>query len=281
MVKIRDIYIEGIKILEKNNIETPKTDARVILEFVLGAKSGTLPLYLENDGEELKEKYFKLISKRAGHMPCSYITNKREFMALDFYVEEGVLIPRVETENLCEYVIDKIKSENREVKVADICSGSGCIGLSIAKYCKNAKVSLFDVSDTAIKVSKINKENLKAENAQIIKKDILKEEIDDEFDFIVSNPPYIPSCDIDTLMEEVRDYEPKIALTDGRDGMTFYKRLCEIAKKSLSKNGKLAVEIGINMHNDVNDILKKYGKTEIICDDFGIERIVVLEKGCF
>ena len=280
MVKIRDIYIEGIKILEENDIETPKTDARVILEYVLGAKRGTLPLYLEESAEEIKEKYFTLIKKRAEHMPCSYITNKREFMALDFYVEEGVLIPRPETENLCEYVIDKIKKENKKLRVADICSGSGCIGLSVAKYCKNAEVKLFDISDIAIRVSEINKRNMCTANADIIKKDILNEEIEGEFDFIISNPPYIPSSDIEGLMEEVRDYEPKIALTDGHDGMTFYKRLCEIAKKCLSKNGVMAVEIGIKMKNDVKNRLEKYGKTEIICDDFGIERIVVLKKGC-
>ncbi len=279
MVKVKDIYLEGIKILEKNEIETPKTDARVIMEYVLNVKNGMLPLYLEKNAENIKEKYFELIEKRANHTPCSYITNKKEFMALDFFVKEGVLIPRPETENLCEYAIEKIKKEKRNVMVADICSGSGCIGLSIAKYCKNAHVTLFEISDVAIEVSEINKENLKIESAKIVKKDILNEEIEESFDFIFSNPPYIPVEDIPILMEEVRDYEPKIALTDGCDGMTFYKRLSEIASKRLKKGGIMAVEIGINMHNDVENIFKKYGETEVIKDDFGIERIIVLKKG--
>lgn len=279
MVKVKDIYLEGIKILEKNEIETPKTDARVIMEYVLNVKNGMLPLYLEENAENIKEKYFELIEKRANHTPCSYITNKKEFMALDFFVKEGVLIPRPETENLCEYAIEKIKKEKRNVMVADICSGSGCIGLSIAKYCKNAYVTLFEISDVAIEVSEINKENLKIESAKIVKKDILNEEIEESFDFIFSNPPYIPVEDIPILMEEVRDYEPKIALTDGCDGMTFYKRLSEIASKRLKKGGIMAVEIGINMHNDVENIFKKYGETEVIKDDFGIERIIVLKKG--
>lgn len=279
MVKIKDVYLEGIKILEKKEIETPKTDARVIMEYVLNVKNGMLPLYLEENAEDIKEKYFELIEKRANHTPCAYITNKKEFMALDFFVKDGVLIPRPETENLCEYAIEKIKKENRKVTVADICSGSGCIGLSIAKYCKNVHVTLFEISDIAIEVSEINKENLKIENAKIVKKDILNEEIEENFDFIFSNPPYIPVEDIPILMEEVRDYEPKIALTDGCDGMTFYKRLSEIANKRLKKGGIMAVEIGINMHNDVESIFKKYGETEVIKDDFGIERIIVLKKG--
>lgn len=279
MVKIKEIYLEGIKILEKNEIETPKTDARVILEHLLGVNNGMLPLYFDNDGEEIKEKYFRLINKRAEHTPCSYITNKKEFMALDFFVNEGVLIPRPETENLCEYAIENINSQKRKVKVADICSGSGCIGLSIAKYCKNSEVFLFDVSDVAVQVAQINKKNLNIDNAKIFKKDILKEEIEEKFDFIFSNPPYIPLEDIPTLMEEVKDFEPKIALTDGKDGLTFYKVLANTACKNLSQGGILAVEIGINMHNDVKNIFKKYGETEIIKDDFGIERIVVLKKG--
>lgn len=278
MVKIKDVYLEGIKILTENEIETPKTDARVILEYVLNVKRGMLPLYYEENGEKFKDKYFDFIKKRANHTPCSYITKNKEFMGLDFYVEEGVLIPRPETENLCEYGIEKIKGKNRNVKVADICSGSGCIGLSVAKYCKNADVTLFEISDKAIEVSEKNRENLDLKNAKIIKKDILKEEIDGEFDFIFSNPPYIPSCDIPILMEEVRDFEPKIALTDGKDGLTFYKKLAEIADGHLKNGGLLAVEIGINMHNDVEKILKKYGETEIIKDDFGIERIVTLKK---
>lgn len=278
MVKIKEVFLDGIKILTENDIETPKIDARVILEYVLNIKSGMLPLYYDNDGENIREKYIELIKKRAKHTPCSYITKNKEFMGLDFFVEEGVLIPRPETENLCEYAIEKIKCEKRNVKVADICSGSGAIGLSIAKYCENVDVNLFEISDKAIEVSEKNRETLEVSNVKIVKKDILNEKIEGEFDFIFSNPPYIPSCDIPVLMEEVRDFEPKIALTDGKDGMTFYKKLAEISEKSLKKNGILAVEIGINMHNDVEKIFEKYGKTEIIKDDFGIERIVSLKK---
>ena len=281
MVKIKELYQKGIKILEENEIETPKTDARVILEYVLGVESGKLPLYYEKEALlKIQNTYFNLIEKRKNHMPCSYITGKKEFMSLDFFVSDGVLIPRNETENLCEYCIEKINNMKiNTVKVADICSGSGCIGLSIAHYCKNSDVELFELSDDAIEISKKNKESLFIKNADIYKMDILKEKPDTLYDVIISNPPYIPIEDIEYLMEEVRDYEPHIALTDGGDGIKFYKRLAEISEYNLKPGGFMAVEVGINMYRDVKNIFDNYGKTEIIYDDFGIERIVVLQKG--
>ncbi len=277
MVKIKDLYKEGLEILEKSEIETPKTDARVILEYILKTDSGKLPLYYnEEASSDIRDNYLSLIDKRKNHMPCSYITKTKEFMSLLFKVEEGVLIPRPETENLCEYAIKRIGENN--FKVADICCGSGCIGLSVGKYCKNISADLFDISDSCIKISEENKNNLGVENVSVIKKDILTEELSKVYDVILSNPPYIPKEDIPYLMEEVRDYEPKGALTDNEDGYVFYKRLAFLSEKYLKKGGFMAVEVGINMYSEVEKIFAKYGKTEIIYDDFGIERIVVLNK---
>ncbi len=278
MVKIKDLYKTGIDILLKNSIESPKTDARVILEYVLKIDSGKLPLYYnEEASSDIKENYLSLIEKRKNHMPCAYITGKKEFMSLSFFVEEGVLIPRCETENLCEYAIERIG--DKKLSVADICTGSGCIGLSVMKYCKNISADLFDISDIALKAAEENRKNLGLKDAFIKKKDILNEELEKEYDVILSNPPYIPVEDIPTLMEEVRDYEPKLALTDNNDGYLFYKRLAELSEKYLKNGGFMAVEVGINMFLKVENIFRKYGKTEIIYDDFGIERIVVLNKG--
>ena len=277
MVKIKDLYKEGIKILEENEIETPKTDARVILEYVLKTDSGKLPLYYKEEASSLiREEYLSLIEKRKNHMPCSYITKTKEFMSLLFKVDEGVLIPRCETENLCEYAINRI-GEN-SFKVADICTGSGCIGLSVKNYCKNISADLFDISDFCVKIAEENRENLDLKDVRVIKKDILNEELLGVYDVILSNPPYIPKQDIPFLMEEVRDYEPECALTDNDDGYIFYKRLAFLSEKYLKKGGFMAVEVGINMYSEVEKIFGKYGKTEIIYDDFGIERIVVLNK---
>ncbi len=277
MVIIKDLFKKGLEILENGGIELPKTDARVILEFVLKIDSGKLPLYYNEEASSLmEEKYLSLINDRKKHKPLSYITGSKEFMSLSFYVEEGVLIPRPETENLCEYAIKRIG--NGKVRLADICCGSGCIGLSVKKYCKNISADLFDISDSCINVSEKNAEKLEIKDISVAKKDILSEELDGIYDVILSNPPYIPASDIPYLMEDVRDYEPKIALTDDEDGYVFYKRLALLSEKYLKKGGFMAVEVGINMFKDVEDIFSKYGTTEIIYDDFGIERIVVLNK---
>ncbi len=247
------------------------------MEYILKIDSGKLPLYYnEEASSDIRENYLSLIKKRKNHMPCSYITKTKEFMSLLFKVDEGVLIPRCETENLCEYAIKRIGENN--FKVADICCGSGCIGLSVKNYCKNISADLFDISDCCIKISDENLKNFGFKDVSVIKKDILNEELSEIYDVILSNPPYIPKTDIPYLMEEVRDYEPKSALTDDEDGYVFYKRLAFLSEKYLKKGGFMAVEVGINMFGEVVKIFEKCGKTEIIYDDFGIERIVVLNK---
>lgn len=257
--------------------ESPKIDARAILEFLLQIEFGKLPLYLGDSAENIKEEYFRLILERKKGKPLSYITGKKEFFSRNFHVREGVLIPRPETENLVSAVLDRLPKES--VAVADLCSGSGCIGITLALESKNP-VDLFELSSDAIAVSKENAEMLGA-NVNIFKKDILTEGLPKKYDVIVSNPPYIPLSDMCYLMTDVVDYEPEMALTDGGDGLLFYRRLVALAKEYLSEGGILAVEIGINQHLLVAEIMKPLGKPEIITDYFGVERVVLSKKGVF
>ena len=255
--------------------ESPKIEARAILEFLLKIEFGKLPLYLGESADGIKEDYFRLITERKEGKPLSYITGKKEFFSRNFHVREGVLIPRPETENLVSAVLERLPKE--PVLIADICSGSGCIGITLALESKNS-VDLYELSSEAIAVSKENIEALGAD-AAVYQKDILKEELPKKYDVIVSNPPYIPVSDMQYLMTDVVDYEPEMALTDGGDGLLFYRRLAFLAEEFLSEGGILAVEIGINQHLLVADILKSLGNPEIISDYFGVERVVLVKKG--
>ena len=265
---VRELYELGLNMLES-------VDVRAILEDTLNIEFGKLILHFEDlVSEKDIDTCVKNFEKRYKNMPLSYITNKKEFYSFSFYVKEGVLIPRPETENLVTAVLENLP-DKKDIKIADLCSGSGCIGITLALK-TGMPVSLFEISDEAIEVSKINCDKLSAKNIKITKKNILAEELDECFDVIVSNPPYIPITDMDGIMPEVRDYEPRIALTDNSDGFVFYKRIAELSKKYLKEGGILAVEVGINQHNEVKQIFSEmYENIEIIKDYFGIERVVL------
>lgn len=219
--------------------------------------------------------------------PVQYITEKAEFMSLDFSVCPGILIPRSDTEVLVETCIDIINDltnhKQKTIKVLDLCCGSGCIGLSIADYCTDTDVTLCDISDTAIKVTQKNAENLSlTERTKVLRFDvlnddfnILNEDISPSYDIIVSNPPYIETEEIQKLDSNVRDFEPHLALDGGIDGLIFYKKIAETA--NLSDGGYLAFEIGYNQGKAVFDIMKHHGYTDIkiIKDIENRDRVVI------
>ena len=170
------------------------------------------------------------------NMPVRYILGEVDFMGLDFYIEEGVLIPRSDTEVLVEEVL-KIIDKDKELKVCDLCSGSGAIGISLAHYRKNIMVDLIDFYEKPEKISKKNIVRNNLENkVKFIKSDLLKEPIKElkKYDIIVSNPPYIKEDVIDTLMNDVKNYEPRTALSGGHSGLIFYERIVYILKKVIS-----------------------------------------------
>ena len=273
---VRELYEKGIVYL--TDTESPKTDARAILEHLLGVEFGKLPLCYNDSAEEIEAVYFSLLQERKNCKPLSYITGKKEFFSREFAVREGVLIPRPETENLVSAVLERLPEY--PVRIADVCSGSGCIGITLSLESGNT-CDLYELSLEAISVSGENAEKFGADRVRIYQKDILKESLEETYDVIVSNPPYIPLSDMSLLMSDVMDYEPKMALTDGGDGLVFYKRLMELARDFLCDGGILAVEVGINQHELVADIFKPLGGAEIITDYFGVERVVLVKKGVF
>lgn len=273
---VKELYETGLRLLA--GTESPKTDARAILEHLLTLDFGKLPLYYEQSADSVAEAFFSAIEQRKKAMPLSYITGKKEFFSRNFQITEGVLVPRPETENLVEAVLEAKLPPNP--LIADVCSGSGCIGITLALE-RGCSVDLYELSPTAIAVSKQNIAALGAKNVTVYEADILKNPLNNQYDAIASNPPYIPAEDMDLLMPDVLHYEPKMALTDGGDGLLFYRRLKELAQDHLKDGGLLAAEVGINQHLLVADIFSSLGTPEIFKDYFGIERVVTVRKGVF
>lgn len=277
---IRDIIINYSKKLEHIS-DTPRLDVEILLEKALG---GVDNLYIRlNLNKELtkdQEILFNcFMEDRLKGRPIAYIVENREFMGLDFYVKEGVLIPRPDTETLVEELIDICKSKEN-LHILDIGTGSGAITISLAKYLPTSMVKSLDISDIPLEVGKQNAiTNGVSERIEFIKSDLFNsiENTDMKFDVIVSNPPYIPKCDIDTLHTQVKDYEPYNALEGGEDGLDFYRKITAQSKKYIKENGILAYEVGHDQAKDVAEIMVNNGYTNIYTkkDLQGIDRVVI------
>ena len=278
--KIGELLIDGNKILKEANIDTYILDTQLLLGKVLGKDKLHLITNKEEEVSKFKEReFYSLIEKRKNKMPISYILKTTEFMGLDLHVEEGVLIPRGDTEILVEETL-KFMDEDKEYEVCDLCCGSGAIGISIAHFRENTKVDLIDYYDVPEKVIKRNIVKQKLSNrAKFIKSDLLNEVINQQkkYDILVSNPPYIKEEVIDTLMEDVKDYEPHTALSGGNDGLDFYRRIVDDSDKILKENGILAFEIGHDQGEEVSNLMieKGYKNVRVVKDLAGLDRVVI------
>lgn len=215
-----------------------------------------------------------IVGRRNSGEPLQYILGETEFMGMKFKVNELILIPRQDTETLVETVIEKIG--DTRVRVLDIGTGSGCVGISIAKHCKNAEVTLLDYSDPILEIAKENAE-LNGVNVKIERCDILEEIPNGKYDVVVSNPPYIETDTIFSLDNIVTSYEPVEALDGGFDGLMFYQRIVEeLADDILEENGFIAFEIGYNQGESVSEILDEaeFSGIKVIKDPCGNDRVV-------
>ncbi|PSM56836.1 peptide chain release factor N(5)-glutamine methyltransferase [Clostridium diolis] len=277
---IEELIKTGTFTLKENGIDTARLDAELLLGNIIEKDRVYLITHKEDEvSKEDAEKYFDLIEKRRNKMPVKYILNKCEFMGIEFYVEEGVLIPRGDTEILVDEVL-KIIEENQEMQICDLCSGSGAVGISLAHFRQNIKVDLIDYYPIPEKVSLINIEKNKLEDRVFfIKSDLLEESIKNNkiYDIIVSNPPYIEACEIGKLMEDVKNYEPHTALNGGNDGLDFYRKIIDQSQYTLRESGILAFEIGYNQGEAVKLLMENNGFTNVkIVKDFAsLDRVVV------
>lgn len=279
---IKNLLIKASDMLKDLDYTDPDREAILILSKLI--KKDTSYIYINLDKtleKELENKYLDYIEKRSKGYPFHYLFKEKGFLDFDLYVDEGVLIPRPETEHLVNKAIEIINKfyKDEKVKVIDLCSGSGVIGISIAKNIENSCVLGLDLEDRAIEISNINKNRLGLENIEFIKSDLFSEIEDKDItvDIIISNPPYIKTEELDSLQKDVKLYEPKIALDGGEDGLIFYR---EISKKSINffnKKGVLMYEIGYNQGEDVKEILieNNFYDVEILKDIQGHDRVVL------
>lgn len=252
---IKELFLMGRSILRDAKIESYALDSRIIIEHCLGITPTQVFTSEVEVSKEDEERYLSLINERKNGRPIAYMIGKKEFYGRDFIVKEGVLIPRPDSEILVEKVLEILNSNKEYSSICDLCSGTGAVGISIQKNNDYVNCTYIDKYDIPLKVTEENiyLYDLK-DRSYIVKSDLLEFFIKNELelDGIVSNPPYIKKKDIDTLMKDVRDYEPHEALDGGEDGLDYYRKICEQAKDVLVENGFIAFEIP---HNKAFDIM--------------------------
>ena len=277
-MKLKEAIEKGTIDLKVEDIESPKLKARMLMQFILNKPRQYM---IVNDMQELstqeEKEYFAGIQKLRNHIPIEHITHQKEFMKLNFFVNEDVLIPRQDTETLVEEVIDIAKKINAK-NILDLCTGSGAIAVSLAKYIEESKITAIDISKNAIEIAKKNAINNKVENQiYLIQSDLFKKIKPQKFDMIVSNPPYIKKDILSTLEKHVQK-EPQIALDGGYDGLDFYRKIIKQSYQYLKYKGYLCLEIGYDQKIDVIELLENEEKySDIYCkkDGYGNDRIVI------
>ena len=267
-----EAFLMGMQKLKEAEIGEAQLDARLLLEEVCGTDHNTLLCHGDREVSEAEEEqYRKALEQRAVHVPLQHLLGYQDFMGLRFQVNEYVLIPRQDTEILVE---EAMRYLHDGMRILDLCTGSGCILLSLLHYSNDCEGVGVDISQEALQVA--------AQNAELlgIKADFLKsdlyEKVTGKFDLLVSNPPYIERKVIPTLMEEVREYDPYIALDGGEDGLDFYRRIIGGAQDYLKRGGQILMEIGSGQAKAVSELLREAGFKEIdVCKDFaGLDRVV-------
>ena len=275
---IRETIRKGMIMLKNNNITEPNIKARLVMQYVLNKPREYLMIY-DKQALMLRQEvnYFKAIKRLCQGIPLQHITHRQEFMKMTFYVDENVLIPRQDTEVLVEEVIKIAKKINAK-KFLDLCTGSGAIAVSLAKYVEESSVTAVDISRKALNVAKLNAKNNKVEDRiTFVESDLFKNLKKEKYDIIVSNPPYIKREIIKKLDKEVQK-EPKLALDGGYDGLDFYRKIINEVDEYLKFHGYLCFEIGYDQKEEVEELIKKQEKyvgtycKKDLCDN---DRVIV------
>ena len=274
----RECYEQGCRTLQAAGIEEATLDARLLLEAVCGTDRNDLLVHGEQPVmPQAEEKYLYWIRQRAEHIPLQQLTGEQGFMGLTFNVNEHVLIPRQDTEILVEEVLKELHDRMR---ILDMCTGSGCILLSLLHYSNDCEGLGVDLSAEALEVAGQNVLKVltpeKAEHAHFLQSDLF-EKVEGKFEIIVSNPPYIASAEVEKLMPEVRDHEPRMALDGTEDGLHFYRRIIKEAGKHLVNSGMLFFEIGYDQGQAVSELMRAggYREVQVVQDYAGLDRVVL------
>lgn len=282
MVTIEKLLKDGTEIIKQRDYNNPLLDVQLILCYLLHKDRVYIHLNRKQEvDDEIKNRFYEMVRKRNQGYPLQYMTNVQEFMGLEFFVQEGILVPRPDTEIMVEKIINFVNYsdfKDRTLNILDIGTGSGAIAVSLAYYLKNSFVTAMDVSETAIKTANINIEKHNLKNIRTVKANIFDDVFPDEkFDIVVSNPPYIRRDIIKDLPVEVSEYEPKLALDGGEDGLLFYRRIAEVFNKVHGEGAVVCVEIGHDQKQDVERIFENlniFKRIETDKDLGGNDRVV-------
>ena len=281
-MNIREAITKASIKLKTQNIDSPKQKARLLMQYVLHENRQYLIVYDEKKlTPNQEERYFNEVDKMLQGIPLQHITHLQEFMKMNLYVNKDVLIPRPDTEVLVEEVIKIAKRINAKM-ILDLCTGSGAIAVSLAKYIKNSQITAIDISEKALEIAEKNAIEQKVDNQiAFLQADLFKDIPKEKYDIIVSNPPYIKKDVIKTLDREVQE-EPYIALDGGWAGLDFYRLIIGGANEFLKYGGYLCLEIGYDQKIDVIELIEKeekyvntYGKKDL----YGNDRIIITKVG--
>jgi len=277
-ILVRDFVKENTDKLDAAGISDASVDIWLLLEHFADIKKSE---YFANQDMQISkvhaEQIVEAVEKRINHIPLQHIIGETEFMGLTFKVNENVLIPRFDTEILVDEVVKYVGDDF--LKVLDMCTGSGCIAITISDMCDNATVVAADISKDALDVAKENN-TLNQTDVIFVESDLF-ENVEGQFDVIVSNPPYIKTEEIENLEEEVKMHDPRLALDGGESGLDFYQAIAKQAKDYLNENGLIFFEIGFDQAKEVSNILKENGYQDIVVkkDLTMNDRVVYAKKG--
>lgn len=289
MKTLEALLREGSCALEAAHIEEARLDAWLLLEYVTGKNRAWYFAHSDQPADEqIQQKYMELCRKRGKHIPLQHLTGSACFMGYDFFVDQHVLVPRQDTECLVEEGLRLLK-DRENPRILDMCTGSGCILLSMLKEIPEASGTGADLSEEALAVAERNRKNLNVEErALFVKSDIFSSEYFmqnsgkelPEYDMLISNPPYIATAEIEKLMEEVRLHDPYMALDGREDGLYFYRRITKECGPYLKSGGWLLYEIGYDQGASVSEIMNEAGfcNIEVKKDLSGLDRVVIGKK---
>jgi len=280
---IRNLLKKADIVLSEKGIEDSFNEASVLFAYALDKTKTYLLTHMDDEvSESIVDLFEAYISKRAEKEPVAYISGKAWFMSMEFSVDESTLIPRPETEELVEEVLAALKNiPSEKIKILDLCTGSGCIGIAAANYDNRVTAILSDFNPACVNIAKNNVQKHGLVNrVSVIESDLYKGIPKNKFDIITANPPYIPSGNISDLEEDVRLYEPMAALDGGKDGLSFYRKIISETPEYLKPTGRLVLEIGIGQSDAVKHILLANSFTEISIkkDISGIPRIITAKR---
>ena len=246
--RVIDLLNWGEQYFTDNNFDNPRKEIEILLQDIL--ECSRVDLYLRFEEPLAKVQLVKLrewVQRRKNREPVQYITGKAGFHNLIINVTPNVLIPRPESERLVEVLLETVDNK-ANISILDIGTGSGCLALALGEELPNAKVSGIDKSAEAVEIAKLNAESLHIKNVKFLQIDVFKDQIKEEYDILISNPPYIHKEEIESLMQDIREFEPLSALTDSADGLTFYHKISEISPTTVKPNGWLFLEVGLGEH---------------------------------